>query len=45
MGTGSKVRISVIIPCYNGEASLSECLDSFLRQSFRDFEIICVDDG
>lgn len=39
------VRVSVVIPVYNAEAYLSECLDSFLRQSFRDFEIICVNDG
>ena len=45
MGTGSKVRISVVIPCFNGEDSLHSCLGSFLRQSFRDFEVICVDDG
>lgn len=45
MGTGSKVRISVVIPCFNGEDSLPSCLASFLRQSFKDFEIICVDDG
>ena len=45
MGTGSKVRISVVIPCFNGEDSLPSCLASFLRQSFNDFEIICVDDG
>ena len=39
------VRVSVVIPVYNAEAYLSECLDSFLCQSFRDFEIICVNDG
>ena len=37
--------ISVIIPVYNVEKYLCECLDSILNQTFQDFEIICVDDG
>lgn len=37
--------ISVIIPCYNVSDYIEECLDSFLKQTFTDFEIICVDDG
>lgn len=36
--------ISVVIPCYNVEKYLSECLDSVLNQTFKDFEIICVED-
>ena len=39
------VEISVIIPCYNVEKYLNECLDSIITQSFDDIEIICVDDG
>lgn len=38
-------EISVIIPCYNVEKYLAECLDSVLGQSFEDFEAICVNDG
>lgn len=37
--------ISVVIPVYNTEKYLSRCLDSVLRQTFRDLEILCVDDG
>lgn len=37
--------ISIIIPNYNGEEYLSKCLESVLLQTFKDFEIICVDDG
>lgn len=36
---------SIIIPCYNVEAFLAECLDSVLSQSCTDWEAICVDDG
>lgn len=38
-------KVSVIIPVYNVEKYLSACLDSLLNQTFRDFEVICVDDG
>lgn len=38
-------KISVIIPVYNTEQYLSFCLDSVLLQSFKDFEVICVNDG
>jgi glycosyltransferase involved in cell wall biosynthesis len=37
--------ISVILPVYNGEKYLVECLDSILTQTFQDFELICIDDG
>lgn len=38
-------EISVIIPCYNVSEYIEECLDSFMDQTYKDFEIICVDDG
>lgn len=37
-------KISVVVPCYNAEHYLSECLDSIVNQSFKDFEIVCVED-
>ena len=38
-------KISVIVPVYNVENFISKCLDSILAQTFRDFEIVAVDDG
>ena len=39
------VTLSVIIPVYNCESYLNQCLDSIQKQTFRDLEVICVDDG
>ena len=38
-------EISVIVPVYKVEQFLHRCVDSILRQSFYDFELILVDDG
>ena len=38
-------RISIIIPVYNVEDYLAECLDSVLAQTMPDFEAVCVNDG
>lgn len=38
-------KISVIIPIYNTEKYLKQCLDSVLNNTMKDIEIICVDDG
>jgi glycosyltransferase involved in cell wall biosynthesis len=40
-----KPRLSIVIPVYNGEKYLPQCLESILSQTFSDFEIIIVDDG
>ena len=37
--------VSVVVPVYNVEAFLAECLDSVLAQTFGDYEVICVNDG
>ena len=39
------VKISVIIPVYNAEKYLSKCLESIINQTFKDIEIICINDG
>lgn len=38
-------KVSVLIPVYNTKKTLARCLDSVLRQTFKDIEVICVDDG
>lgn len=38
-------KVSVIIPVYNVEQYLRECLDSVVNQTLKEIEIICVDDG
>ena len=37
--------VSVVIPVYNSEKFLEECLDSILAQTYQNIEIIAVDDG
>lgn len=39
------MKFSIVIPVYNVEKYLCECIDSILRQTFEDFELILVDDG
>ena len=38
-------RLSIIVPCYNVKAYVRECMHSLLDQSFRDVEVIAVDDA
>lgn len=37
--------LSILVPVYNAQSHLRECLDSLLEQDIRDYEIVCVDDG
>ncbi len=41
----AKPQITIIVPVYNIEKQLSICIDSILAQSFKDFELILVNDG
>ena len=37
--------LSIIVPVYNVEKYLRDCLDSILEQSYNDYEVICINDG
>ena len=37
--------VSVVVPCFNGGRFLDTLMDALARQTFRDFEIVIVDDG
>src|SRR3989338_3375422 len=37
--------VSIIIPAYNAQRTTAHCLESIFAQTFRDFEVIVVDDG
>jgi glycosyltransferase involved in cell wall biosynthesis len=41
----ARPAVSVVVPCYNGGRFLDGLMDSLKRQTFRDFEIVIVDDG
>lgn len=41
----SHIKLSVVMPVYNAEAHLEESIQSYLGQTLRDSELICVDDG
>ena len=39
------IKVSVLVPIYNVEKFLPECLDSLVNQTLKDIEIICINDG
>ena len=39
------MKVSVVIPVHNGERYLAQAIESVLAQTFRDFELLIVDDG
>lgn len=40
-----KIKFFIIIPIYNVESYLHKCLDSVIHQTYKNFEVICVNDG
>ncbi len=38
-------RVTVAMPVYNGAATVARAIDSILQQTFRDFELVLIDDG
>ena len=39
------VKVSVLVPFYNSEAYIRQCIDSILNQTFTDFELVLLNDG
>lgn len=39
------MMISIIVPVYNSEKYIDRCLDSILNQTYKDLEIVLVNDG
>ena len=38
-------KISIIVPVYNAEKTLNQCVDSIIHQSYKDWELFLIDDG
>ena len=43
--TGAMSKVSVIIPVYNSEAFLRQCIQSVIRQTYQNMEVLIIDDG
>lgn len=43
--TDGSIRVSIVVPIYNVAAYLERCIDSIVHQTYKDIEIILVDDG
>ena len=39
------IKVSIVVPVYNVEKYLRQCMDSIVNQTLKEIEIICVDDG
>ena len=40
-----QIKVSIVIPCYNAEKYIAQCLESIIAQTYKEVEILCVDDG
>lgn len=38
-------KVSIIVPCYNVEATIERCIDSLKKQTFKNIEVLLIDDG
>ena len=45
MSYNARIKVSVIVPVYNVESYLEECLESLVNQTLKDIEIICINDA
>ena len=45
MESNGNTKISLIVPVYQAEEYLARCFDSILNQTYKDFEVIVIDDG
>ena len=41
----SQPKVSILVPCYNVEKYIRQCMDSVVNQTLKDIEIICINDG
>ena len=41
----ANIKVSIVVPVYNTEKYLRQCMESILEQTLREIEVICVDDG
>ena len=41
----NSVKITIVIPVYNMEKLIGNCLENILQQTLKEIEIICIDDG
>jgi len=41
----NKPTVSIIVPSYNHEKFIAHCIESIIKQTYKDFELIVIDDG